>query len=153
MDPVVGWIAAGLGLLVAEVLAPGVFLMWLGIAAIGTGVVLMLTGWGLGALSFVYAVLAISGILIAVRLRRVRVHAGVNTRDAGLVGRRAHALRFEGSEGRVRLGDSDWPARVASGMPTPGPGDILEVAAVDGMTLLVTPVAGIAKVSSPPHAA
>jgi membrane protein implicated in regulation of membrane protease activity len=101
------------------------------------------TGWGLGPLSLVFAGLALAGIAIALRLRRTR--SSLNTRDAGLVGRRAHALAFEGSEGRVRLGDSDWPARLPPGLPPPEAGALLEVAAVEGVTLLVRPVAEIAK--------
>lgn len=145
MQPEILWIAAGIALLVAEILAPGVFLMWLGLAAIGTGLVLMLTGWGLGPLCAVYATLALAGVAIALRLRRAKAQNAINTRDAGLVGRRAHALAFEGTDGRVRLGDSDWPARLRPGTPPPAQGAILEVEAVDGMTLLVRPPNEIAK--------
>jgi membrane protein implicated in regulation of membrane protease activity len=145
MDPVVLWIAAGLVLLVAEVMAPGVYLMWLGLAAIGTGLVLMATGWGLGALSVVFAVFALSGVAVALWLRRRQPRQKVNTGDAGLLGRRAHALAFEGREGRVRVGDSDWPARMVPGAAAPAQGDVLEVAAVDGMTLVVRPPREVAK--------
>ena len=37
MTAAVLWLLGGLALLVAEVLAPGVFMMWLGLAALGTG--------------------------------------------------------------------------------------------------------------------
>ena len=38
--------------------------------------------------------------------------ARLNTQQAGLAGRSATALTFQGREGRVRVGDSDWAARV-----------------------------------------
>jgi membrane protein implicated in regulation of membrane protease activity len=56
-----------------------------------------------------------------------------------LVGRPATALSFTGAEGRVRLGDSDWPARLVHGAHTPAPMTALEVVAVDGLVLLVRP--------------
>lgn len=140
MDQAEIWVAVGLVLLVAEALAPGFFLMWLGLAAVGTGIVLLLTGWGLGLLSVTYCALALAGVAVALRLRRRREKPSVNTGDAGLVGRRAHALSFEGNEGRVRLGDSDWPARLPAGSTAPEAGTVLEVAAVDGMTLVVRPL-------------
>ena len=37
MTPALMWLAGGLVLLVAEVVMPGVFLFWLGLAALGTG--------------------------------------------------------------------------------------------------------------------
>ncbi len=145
LDPSVWWIAAGLALLVAEVLAPGVFLMWLGLAAIGTGLVELATAIAFGAQTIVYTVFAVAGIAVALRLRKAKVQTTVNTAETGLVGRTAHALAFEGSEGRVRLGDSDWPARMASATAEPASGERLEVTAVDGMTLVVRRPREIAK--------
>ena len=40
------WLAAGLVLLLLEMLAPGVFMMWLGLAALGTGLVTLAAGVG-----------------------------------------------------------------------------------------------------------
>jgi membrane protein implicated in regulation of membrane protease activity len=138
------WIAAGLVLLVCEIIAPGVFLMWLGLAGIGTGLALLAAPLSFGMQSALFSALALLAIGVALWLRRGAKRAPVNTLDAGLVGRRAHALAFEGREGRVRLGDSDWPARLAGG-PAPAPGEALDVTGVDGTTLLVRGIAEIAK--------
>jgi membrane protein implicated in regulation of membrane protease activity len=50
-------------------------------------------------------------------------------------------LGFSGTEGRVRLGDSDWPARLvgAAGVAS---GVALLVEDVDGLTLIVRPIDG-----------
>jgi membrane protein implicated in regulation of membrane protease activity len=87
----------------------------------------------------VFGVLAIASVAAGVRLRRVRPQARLNTHDAGLVGRPARALSFEGRQGRVRVGDSDWAARVPSDVASPQPGAALTVAGVDGVVLVVRP--------------
>ena len=42
MEPALIWILVGLLLLGAETLLPGVFLLWVGLAAIGAGIMLLL---------------------------------------------------------------------------------------------------------------
>ncbi|WP_270936612.1 NfeD family protein [Falsiroseomonas oryzae] len=42
---------------------------------------------------------------------------------------------------RVRLGDSDWPARLPRGVAMPEAGATVRVEAVDGMVLVVRPEA------------
>jgi membrane protein implicated in regulation of membrane protease activity len=135
------WLGAGVLLLVAEVLAPGAFLMWLGLAALGTGMVVLLMDPGFAVQVGVFGVLAISSVALGVRLRQMRPKQNLNTHDAGLVGRPARALTFEGRQGRVRVGDSDWPARVPADVAPPAPGAALMVAGVDGMVLVVRPIA------------
>jgi len=49
------------------------------------------------------------------------------------------ALRFHGREGRVRVGDSDWSARLAPGAPAPEVGARLLVEDVEGTVLIVRP--------------
>lgn len=136
-EPGLLWTAAGLVLVVAEIVLPGAFLLWLGIAAIGTGLVCHVTPLDFAAQVVAFAVLAPLSIAIAMTMRRARLPATVNTPGSGLVGRQATALGFIGREGRVRLGDSDWPARVVSGEGIPQPQTMVDVVAVDGLVLLV----------------
>jgi membrane protein implicated in regulation of membrane protease activity len=63
----------------------------------------------------------------------------LNTQTAGLVGRPATAIAFDGRTGRVRLGDSDWAARVPHDVAPPEVGAHLRVSDVDGTTLIVRP--------------
>ena len=133
------WLGIGLVLLVAEIIVPGVFLMWLGIAALGTGGALLLTGLpGFGLQVACFAVLSLGSIAVGLRLRKPPVRR-FNVAESGLVGRTAHALDFEGGEGRVRLGDSDWPAQLASAGASPPRDARLRVVGVRGTVLLVEP--------------
>ena len=137
--PALAWLAGGVLLLVIEVLAPGVFMMWLGLAALGVGVVVWLAEPAFAWQVVLFAVLAAIAIGIGLRLRRAARRSGLNTAESGLVGRSVGVLSFAGREGRVRLGDSDWPARLAAGAPPPRPGETLRVVGVDGTTLVVGP--------------
>jgi membrane protein implicated in regulation of membrane protease activity len=134
------WLVAGAALLVAEAPVPGVFLMWFGLAALGTGAVTLLAHLSIHAEVVLFGVLAAVAVAMGWRLRRPRAgHAPVNLPQSGLVGRTATALAFAGREGRVRLGDSDWPARLADAAEPADvpPGTRLRVVGLDGVVLLV----------------
>ncbi len=131
------WLLAGLALAIAEALLPGAFLIWIGLAAAGTGLVTLAADLRFELQVIVFAVLAAGSLAAGLRLRRQRPH--LNTRHAGLAGRTATALAFRGREGRVRLGDSDWAARLPPDATEPAPGAVLRVVDVDGTVLIVRP--------------
>ncbi len=131
------WLVAGLVLLMLEVLAPGAFMMWLGLAALGTGLATLCAGIGFEIQVVTCGVL--SAISLAVGLRLRHRPARLSTQQAGLAGRVATALIFHGREGRVRVGDSDWAARVPMDVRQPDPGTRLRVESVDGTVLIVRP--------------
>lgn len=139
------WVLAGLLLLGAELALPGIFLLWVGLAAIGTGLFVLATVPSFAATAVIFLLLLAGGIVLALRLRRRRpvAHRPVNTPEAGLVGRNG-LLSFsaEGVPGmRVRIGDSDWPARLPRDLRVPEGETPLRVRveAVDGTTLVVRP--------------
>lgn len=131
------WLLAGLALAIAEAMVPGAFLIWIGLAATGTGLVTLGGDLRFELQVVAFAVLAAISLAAGLRLRRHRPH--LNTRHAGLAGRTATALTFRGREGRVRLGDSDWAARLSQDAPEPEPGAVLRVVDVDGTVLIVRP--------------
>ena len=131
------WLAGGLALLILEMLVPGVFLMWIGLAACGTGLVVLGAGIGFELQVVTFAALAAISLSIGLRVRHQTTR--LNTQQAGLAGRSATALSFAGREGRVRLGDSDWAARVPTDVTPPEPGARLRVEGVDGIVLIVRP--------------
>lgn len=137
LPPPVVWLIAGLVLMLLEMAAPGVFLMWLGLAALGTGLVVQVMTPGFAWQVVVFAGFAAVAITIGLRVRTPRTAALLNTPASGLVGREAVALEFHGRTGRVRVGDTDWSARLASGTEPPAPQAMLRVLAVDGTTLVV----------------
>jgi membrane protein implicated in regulation of membrane protease activity len=133
----VAWIAGGLVLLGLEIIVPGAFLMWIGLGALGTGILVWLTAMGFAPQVVAFATLSAVSVVIGLRLRKpIR---RLNTQTAGLVGRPATAIAFEGRTGRVRVGDSDWAARVPHDVVPPEAGAHLTVEGVDGTTLIVRP--------------
>ncbi|HTO34025.1 MAG TPA: NfeD family protein [Pararhizobium sp.] len=111
------WWVLGLVLLAAEVVAPGVFLVWIGIAAILTGVASLLlweTGFWVWQLQLVFfAALAIAAVFVG---RRLLARSGnvsdeplLNQRGASLIGRTAMLEKpIAEGRGRIRLDDTTW---------------------------------------------
>lgn len=136
-----GWLWAILGLLLigGEMLAPGVFLIWLGLAALITGAVVGIFGLGWQAAAIVFAVLAVACVAAGRLLTRRRSEepdaaTGLNDRGRQLIGK---VFRLEttmtGGEGRIRVGDSSW--RITG--PELLAGTEVKVVRVDGATLIV----------------
>jgi membrane protein implicated in regulation of membrane protease activity len=140
MEPGLIWILGGLLLLVTELVLPGIFLLWVGLAAIGTGAMQLLGVTSFAADAMTFLVLLGAGIWAALQLRRgAPPPAGLNTPEAGLVGRSGMLLPGEGPGPRVRIGDSDWPARLPRDMRVPEGPVRVKVEAVDGTVLVVRP--------------
>lgn len=133
------WFAAGLVIAAAELVAPGYFLLWIGLAACGTGAAEAALGLNWEGQLIAFAVLTVGLVgLAAWRLRhRPPPPDVVNAAAAGLIGANCTALGFEAGEGRVNIRDSTWPARVAD-RSSPAAGELLRVVGLDGNTLLVT---------------
>ncbi len=140
LSPALLWVLVGLLLLGAELFLPGVFLLWIGLAAIGTGALLFFAAPPFWVTSVVFVVLLAGGIAVALRLRRGQhTRPRVNTPDAGLIGRHG-VLTEPGSAGpRVRVGDSDWSARLPRDVADSPAGTRVRVEGVDGTTLVVRP--------------
>jgi membrane protein implicated in regulation of membrane protease activity len=111
------WWVLGLVLLAAEVVSPGVFLVWIGIAAILTGAVSLLL-WDAGfwvwqAQLVFFALLSIAAVLMGRRLLARSADVSdeplLNQRGARLIGRTAVLEQpiVEG-RGRIRLDDTTW---------------------------------------------
>lgn len=133
------WIVLGLVLVGGEMLAPGVFLLWFGLAALLTGVVIGLTGIAWQGAVLVFAVLAVACVLAGRAITRRRdqepdAASGLNDRGRQLIGK---VFRLEatmaGGEGRIRVGDSSW--RITG--PELLAGTEIRVVRVDGATLVV----------------
>ncbi len=140
MDPALSWILVGLVLLGAETLLPGVFLLWVGLAALGTGVMLLLVTPPFWVTVVVFIVLLAAGIATALRLRRsAQPRPRMNTPDSGLVGRPGVLIDAGATGPRVRVGDSDWAARLPNDVAGSPAGTRVRVEGVDGTTLVVRP--------------
>ncbi len=139
LSPIAIWLGAGLALMVAEAVLPGAFLVWLGIAALGTGLLELAFGLGFELQVISFAALACIAVGCGLALRRKVKPNELNMPGSGLVGRPAMTLGFVGRQGRVRLGDSDWEARLIPDAPEVKPGAMLRVVGLDGTVLVVRP--------------
>jgi len=121
-------------------LLPGVYLLWIGMAAIGTGIVVYLLDPSFAVAVAVYVALLAIGIGVALRLRRtLHPRPRVNMPDSGLVGRFGTLTDANPVNPRVRVGDSDWPARLPREVGELAVGARVRVDGVDGNTLVVRP--------------
>ena len=130
------WVIAGVVLAVAELLAPGVFLIWLGLACLLTGLVVALVAplWPVQVLTF--AVFAAVAVLIGRRLTR-HAPSDLNRRGDRLIGQDfVLGSPIVDGVGRLNLGDTSW--RI-TGPDLPG-GARVRVVSLDGVTLVVEAV-------------
>jgi membrane protein implicated in regulation of membrane protease activity len=134
------WTIGGVLLLIAEIIAPGVFLVWIGIAAIVTGIFALLFGIGVAGQLGLFALYAVLAVMAGRRFYAVKgiEHSGpgLNNPSARLIGRRVVVVQqVDEDSGRVRVGDSEWSAR---GGPAE-PGQKVRITAVEGNCLIVEP--------------
>lgn len=112
------WMLLGFVLLAAEILVSGVFLLWIGIAAILTGAIsLQLWGkdfWGWQVQVLVFLALSLISAYVGKRLMDSRRNEEtdqplLNRRAEQLVGRTARLeSAIDNGYGRVRLDDTIW---------------------------------------------
>jgi hypothetical protein len=133
------WIILGVALVGAEAAAPGAFLLWFGLAAIGTGLLDAALGLSWQTALLTFAALSVAAVLAGRTLTR---RPGEEARDRPALNRRGEALvgrvftleePIRDGAGRVRVDDSSW--RVQGPDLPSGAG--VRVVRVDGATLVV----------------
>ena len=138
------WWVLGLFLLAAELIVPGVFLVWIGIAALLVGALSLLfwndVFWAWQLQMVLFAILSVAAALLGRRYvyqgRHTTDEPFLNQRAAGLVGRTTVLGEpiLEG-RGRIRLDDTYWSV-TGPDLPT---GSRVRVTASDGSQLAVEP--------------
>ncbi len=139
------WMVLGMALLAIEIVAPGFFLLWIGLAALIVGA-LTLALWNSGVWPWeVQAVLFLALSLVTVFVGR-RIMAGrggesdqplLNRRGEQLVGRTATLSEpIREGRGRIQLGDTTW--RVSG--PDMPVGARVRVVSANDSELVVAPV-------------
>ncbi len=133
------WVAAGL-LLIVELLAPGIFFIWLAIAAALTGLAAMIFGMTWQTELIVFAVLSVASVFAGRSLYRGRAvspqdNPHLNRRQQGYVGR-SFKLRqpIVDGRGKLTIDDTIWEIE---GPDLPS-GAHIRVTAVNGMRLVVS---------------
>jgi membrane protein implicated in regulation of membrane protease activity len=138
VDPGWLWLIGGVVLLIAEVIAPGFFLVFIGAAAIAAGLFTVLFGLGTVAQLALFALYAVLAVMIG---RRFYSTAGsgplnlhLNDPSRRLVGKVVTVVSaVDEHSGRVRVGDGEWSAR---GGPA-AVGERVRITGVDGNCLEV----------------
>lgn len=136
------WMILGFALLALEIVIPGVFLLWIGVAAIITGA-LSLVLWEAGFWVWQTQVLVFLALSLIAAFVGKRIMTGkgsetdeplLNRRGEQMIGRTA-TLEEAISEGygRIRIGDTLWRVR---GTDIPA-GNRVRVIAVEGGDLVV----------------
>lgn len=140
MDSAWFWLIAGVALAIAELVVPGVFLIWLGAAALVTGLVALGASLSLpgefGCFALMAAISVLIGRTVIARMPILSDDPLLNERTARLVGRKVKVVdAIVGGEGRVRVGDGIWPA---TGPDSPA-GTTVTIVGADGARLHVEP--------------
>jgi membrane protein implicated in regulation of membrane protease activity len=140
------WLIGGVGLLIAEVVAPGFFLMFVGAAAIATGLFTVLFGLGTTPQLALFALYALLAVLIGRRIYANRNSESsdplLNDRAGRLVGKVVTVVvAVDEHNGRVRVGDSDWSARGGPAVV----GERVRITGVEGNCLTVETVGALSQ--------
>jgi membrane protein implicated in regulation of membrane protease activity len=141
IDPQWLWLIGGVVLLIAELIAPGFFLVFIGGAAVATGLAALLLPIPVALQLAIFAVIA----FLAVRIGGRRAYSMrydyspdpfLNDRARRLLGKVVVAAEpIDRNGGQVRVGDSVWPAR---GGPAAA-GERVRIVDVEGNCLKVEP--------------
>jgi membrane protein implicated in regulation of membrane protease activity len=139
IDPGWLWLIGGVVLLIAEVIAPGFVLVFIGAAAIATGLFTELFDLGAASQFALFALYAVIAVMAGRRFYANRPSSSplLNDPAARLVGKVVTVVAaVDEHVGRVRVGDGEWSAR---GGPA-AVGDRVRITGVDGNCLNVEPV-------------
>ena len=140
IDPSWLWLIGGVVLLIAEVIAPGFFLVFIGAAALATGLFTVLFDLGTTPQLALFALYALLALFAGRRFYANRTADStdplLNDRAARLVGKVVTVVaEVDEHNGRVRVGDSEWSAR---GGPA-AVGERVRITGVEGNCLTVEP--------------
>ncbi|WP_316860691.1 NfeD family protein [uncultured Cohaesibacter sp.] len=136
------WVILGLALLVLEIVAPGIMLLWFGIAALLVGGIAFLVDLGWQSSLILFAILSLCSVLVG---RFILAKTANSATDKPMLNKRALALvgnvyqleePIVNGHGRVKVRDSYW--RVIG--PDCPAGSRIEVVGGDGASLEVSPV-------------
>lgn len=134
------WWGLGLALFAAEALLPGTFMLWLGFAAVATGVTLWLLPM---EPTYQWIAFGIYGLISVGLGWRWRSRNPVTPTDQPLLNRRAEQLvgrvlilheAVVNGRGRLKIGDALWAVIASSDMPA---GVRVRIEGVEGMLLRV----------------
>ncbi len=132
------WWILGIVLLCVELVAPGTFMLWFGVAAITVGILSLFLDWSWQAQLVTFGVLAILSVILS----RLLLHRRPSEGEAPFLNRRADAIIGRGfvlaepivnGRGRLSIDDTVWRIE-GPDMPA---GTHITVSAANGSRLVV----------------
>lgn len=132
------WLILGFLLLGLEVLIPGTFMLWFGVAAVVTGGLVLAIPMGVQAQIIIFSIASVISVFIG----RYLYSASNSTSENPLLHKRGQQLIgqtfkvtqvIENGKGKVKVGDSEW---IVKGEDA-DVGTIVKVVALDGNSLIV----------------
>jgi membrane protein implicated in regulation of membrane protease activity len=132
------WLILGCILLGLEVLLPGIFMLWFGVAALATGTLALVAPIGFEWQLISFALASLISVLIGRKLYSSNEAASdqplLHKRGAQLIGQSFKVKKaIENGKGKVQVGDSVWIVKGEDAEV----GTIVKVVALDGNTLIV----------------
>ncbi len=133
------WIILGVLLIGVELVAPGSFFLWLGLAAIITGLIDAVLGLSWQASALLFALLCVAAVILG---RTVTRSMAQDEPQAEMLNRRGQSLigrvftldtPIKDGEGRIRVDDSSWRVTGADRFA----GAKVRVVRIEGSTLVV----------------
>jgi hypothetical protein len=136
------WLLLAIILAGLEIVVPGVFLIWIAVAAALTGTIALILPIGLAPQFLLFATFCALSVYLGRRWYLARPVASsdplLNDRAARLIGEEVEVIEpIRHGIGRVKVGDSVWIARGAD----TGAGHFVRVTGVQGNELAVEPAA------------
>jgi membrane protein implicated in regulation of membrane protease activity len=136
------WVIAGVLLMALETLVPGVHFLWFGLSALVVGLLVFAFGASL-ALPWQLVLFAVISVAMVFGVRRFANAQDVESAEKDLNQRSAQYFgrvvtvedEIKGGRGRVRVGDTLWPA---SGADAPK-GTQVRITGANGTVFLVEP--------------
>ncbi len=133
------WWALGLAFLVLEIILPGIFFLWVGLAALVVGTVALLVplDWQVQLIGFAFL-----GLIFALLGRRLNHKFGKMDNARTLNDRGSHYIgqtftleeTIEDGKGRVKIGDSLWIVRCSENL---NKGEKVNVIKAEGSVLII----------------
>lgn len=137
--PHVFWLTLGGLLLAAEMLGASGYLLWSGVAAVVTGLLVWVLplGWEIQGVCFALLTLVAAFLWWRWLSSRKQQEPGevLNQRGHQLIGRHLHLdTALVNGRGHIRVADSSWPVMADSDLPA---GTEVTVTGVEGITLKI----------------
>ncbi len=140
--PVIGqwawWIAAGL-LLIGELLMPGIFLLWLGVAAAATAVIDLIFNLGWKGELVAFAILSALSVFLSWKFKLGMGNVAsdspnLNNPMQAMIGKRyTLAEPMANGRGKLKIDDTLWDIEG----PDAAAGQVVRISGVNGLKLIV----------------